>query len=139
MMKQILLFTCLLGLFGLQSSVQRTANKELLCDSIYSKPEVFPQYPGAIFRDVDSLLNDYFTIEERIRTSTGHGIPGRTVCSFIVDKEGNIRNPAIVRALDPCLDKTALLLIPRLKRFIPGKHQGKPVCVRYILPIRFHY
>ncbi len=60
--------------------------------------------------------------------------------TFTIDKEGFMQNPEIVRSPDPLLKTAAMTLIEKMKseiQWIPGLQDGKPVAVKFNLPIRF--
>ena len=65
------------------------------------------------------------------------GIQGRVVTQFVVDKDGSITDVKVVRSLDPMLDKEAVRLVKSMPKWTPGKLNGSPVRVKYILPISF--
>lgn len=64
------------------------------------------------------------------------GIEGRVVVQFIIDKQGNVNNPVVVRGIGGGCDEEALKAVAKAK-FIPGKQRGKPVLVKYSLPVSF--
>ena len=66
-----------------------------------------------------------------------NGIEGRVIVKFVVDCKGNIVNPLVVRSVDPLLDKEAIRVVKLMPKWIPGRQNGKPVCVIYNVPIRF--
>ena len=43
----------------------------------------------------------------------------------------------VVRGVDASLDKEALRVINKMDKWQPGKQGGKPVRVKYTLPIQF--
>ena len=55
---------------------------------------------------------------------------------FLIDKTGSIKEIQI-RAPHKRLEKEVKILVEKLPKFIPGKQRGKPVKVRYTLPITF--
>ena len=65
------------------------------------------------------------------------GVQGRVICSFVVDKKGNIVEPKIIRGIDPSLDAEALRVIGMMPRWTPGRQDGKAVRVLYTVPITF--
>ena len=69
--------------------------------------------------------------------SCEHRIEGSVVVRFVVDCKGNIVNPLVVRSVDPLLDREAIRLVKSMPKWIPGRQNGKPVCVIYNIPIRF--
>ena len=64
------------------------------------------------------------------------GIEGRVVVQFLIDKEGNVRDPFVIRGIGGGCDEEALKAVKQVK-FIPGKQRGKPVIVRYSMPVAF--
>lgn len=64
------------------------------------------------------------------------GIEGRVYLQFIVNKQGEVENPVVVRGIGGGCDKEALRVIKQAK-FRPGMQRGRPVNVRYSMPIVF--
>lgn len=65
------------------------------------------------------------------------GVEGRVICSFVVNADGRIDNINVVRSVDGDLDREALRVIRKMPRWKPGRHNGEPVPVYYILPVNF--
>ncbi|MBD9109232.1 MAG: energy transducer TonB [Bacteroides nordii] len=65
------------------------------------------------------------------------GISGRVIIQIIIDKEGNVTDPKVVRSVDPYLDKEALRVVSHMPKWTPGTQQGKPVAVKYSIPVVF--
>ncbi len=65
------------------------------------------------------------------------GIQGVVYVGFIVDAEGKVIEPRILKSLAKPLDEEALRVITKEVKFTPGYYQGKAVPVRMVLPIRF--
>lgn len=65
------------------------------------------------------------------------GIQGVVYVGFVVTSEGKISEPKILRSLAKPLDDEAMRLLNEDMKFTPGYHQGNPVPVRMVLPIRF--
>lgn len=64
-------------------------------------------------------------------------VQGRVVMQFVVDKDGKVTLPTVVRGVCESLDEEAKRVVMQLPDFIPGKLRGEPVAVRYTLPILF--
>lgn len=62
---------------------------------------------------------------------------GRVVVQFIVTEEGEIMEPKVIRSVSPLLDKEALRVVSSMPKWKPGKANGKPIAVHYILPVSF--
>lgn len=64
------------------------------------------------------------------------GIEGRVYVQFVVDEEGKVQQPRVVRGIGGGCDKEAIRVISQA-RFKPGLQRGYPVKVRYSMPIVF--
>ena len=94
---------------------------------------VMPQYPGG-----DRELLKFIAQSIKYPTDAQEaGVQGRVICSFVVDKKGNIVEPKIIRGIDPSLDAEALRVIGMMPRWTPGRQDGKAVRVLYTVPITF--
>ncbi|MDO6440150.1 M56 family metallopeptidase [Cyclobacterium sp. 1_MG-2023] len=62
---------------------------------------------------------------------------GTVYVQFIINKEGRLVNPSVIRSVDPDLDAEALRVIKNSPDWTPGKQKGKEVNVKIQLPIRF--
>ena len=122
-----LLFFLILGFTTLTTA--RAQNTDTPCGKVFHVVEQMPQFPGgqaAMMKFIaDSLRYPSVSCEHRIE--------GRVVVQFVVDCEGNILNPLVVRSVDPLLDREAI----RLVKLMPGRQNGKPVSVVCLVPIRF--
>ena len=95
--------------------------------------EDMPSFPGG-----DAALLKY--IAEHVEyppIAKENGITGVVYVSYIVDKDGSIKDVKVVRGADPFLDKEAARVVKSLKGYKPGKQRGKPVPVQFTIPIRF--
>lgn len=63
-------------------------------------------------------------------------IEGRVYIQFIVNEEGDVENPRVIRGIGGGADEEALRVVRKAK-FRPGMQRGKPVRVQYSLPIVF--
>lgn len=64
------------------------------------------------------------------------GIEGRVVVQFVVDRDGKVVNPVVMRGIGGGCDEEAIRAV-KLAKFQPGMQRGRPVAVRYSLPITF--
>ena len=126
-----LLFFLILGFTALTTA--RAQQTDTPCGKVYQVVEQMPQFPGgqaAMMKFIaDSLRYPSVAYE--------NGIEGRVIVKFVVDCKGNIVNPLVVRSVDPLLDREAIRLVKSMPKWIPGRQNGKPVCVIYNVPIRF--
>lgn len=62
---------------------------------------------------------------------------GKVLVNFVIDKEGNVTNPRIIRSVDPELDAEALRVIRQMPKWKPGIKDGKPIEVSMNIPFTF--
>lgn len=109
------------------------ANDDVVEGQIFTVVEEQPSFPGG-----PSELFKYVMNEVKYpKIAQDNGIQGRVVTSFVVDKEGNIKQVKVERGVDPALDAEALRVVKAMPKWIPGKQKGEVVAVRYILPVQF--
>lgn len=63
-------------------------------------------------------------------------VEGKVVVQFVVNKEGKVEDPVVIRGIGAGCDEEAIRVIKQA-RFIPGKQRGIPVSVRFAIPIYF--
>lgn len=110
-------------------------NDETLANGerVYTMVEVMPSFPGGEGELLKFLAKNINYPQE----SQEKGEKGRVICSFVVASDGSIVNHKIVRSLSPLLDKEALRVLQTMPRWTPGTQGGKPVAVKYTVPITF--
>jgi protein TonB len=65
------------------------------------------------------------------------GVDGTVYVSFVVDKTGSISEVKTIRGISADCDKEAMRVVSMMPPWKPGKQNGKPVFVRFVLPIKF--
>jgi len=64
------------------------------------------------------------------------GIEGRVYVQFIVNEEGQVEDPEVIRGIGGGCDEEAIRAVKQAE-FRPGMQRGRPVRVQYSLPIVF--
>lgn len=64
------------------------------------------------------------------------GIEGQVIVQFIVNEQGRVEDPRVIRGIGAGCDKEALRVVKQAQ-FVPGRQRGKPVRVQYSIPIIF--
>ncbi len=78
-------------------------------------------------------------IKANLRYPQGLTSNGRVYVAFVVDTTGELRDFSIMRGFHPLADQEALRVLRELNyRFRPGRQAGKPVSMRFVMPIVFH-
>ena len=62
---------------------------------------------------------------------------GRVIVTFIIQKDGSVAKARIARSVDPELDAEALRIVKAMPNWTPGTQDGKPVNVKYTIPVVF--
>lgn len=85
------------------------------------------------------LIGGMKAIQDKIRypeLAMKANIEGRVYLQFIVNEKGEVENPVVLRGIGGGCDEEAIRVIKEAK-FRPGMQRGRPVRVRYALPIVF--
>ena len=96
-------------------------------------PETMPYFPGG-----RELLLKYLAVNIKYPASAVKAKKqGRVIVTFIVQKDGSVTHAKIAKSIDPELDAEALRVVRGMPKWIPGTQLGKPVNVKYTLPVKF--
>ena len=116
-------------LFSFMTSTAQTKKNDMVFDVV----EVMPQFPGGQIAMLKYIMENMKYPEQAMK----EGIQGRVAVSFIVEKDGSISNVRPVLSVHPLLDKEAVRVVKSMPKWTPGKQNGKPVRVRFNVPIMF--
>ena len=100
---------------------------------VYNKVEQMPVFPGG----QEALFNYICKNVKYPPKAETNGIQGRVVVTFVITKEGKVKNVKILKKVDPNLDAEALRVVRSLPDWIPGRKAGKAVNVKYTIPVTF--
>lgn len=113
------------------TSVEQAGDSET--EKVFVAVETMPELIGGI----DGLAREV-TYPESAREA---GIEGKVIVQFVVDEQGNVSEPRVLKAPDgagaEALEDEALRVV-RQAKFKPGSQRGKPVPVKLSLPVTFN-
>ena len=113
------------------SKVAATEKKEEEEIVIFEVVEQMPEYPGGM-----DALSKY--LESKVADSPMKGKAGGLVTiGFTVTGSGKVTNVQVLESDQPSLNKEAERIVSEMPDWIPGKQRGKPVPVKYSVPVRF--
>lgn len=95
--------------------------------------EEMPSFPGgmpALFAYVSEHLQYPAEAKER-------RVEGMVLMQFTVERDGSISDIQVIRGIGSGCDEAARRVVQQMPAWKPGQQGGKPVRVRYSLPIRF--
>ena len=102
-------------------------------DRVYHVVEKMPEYPGGMKAFFNYIRRKAHTTELAEKTQK----EGAVMIQFIVEKDGSITSPSIVRGLDARLDTAALDAIIVMPDWIPAQEHGVNVRCKYSVPVPF--
>lgn len=95
--------------------------------------EEMPEFPGG-----EGKLLQFIAENVRLpKCVTDAGVKGRCVVEFVVEKDGTISDFKILRSLHKDCDAEAIRVLQTMPRWKPGMERGKPVRVKYTVPVEF--
>ena len=101
--------------------------------TIFEVVENMPDFPGG-----QAALMQYLAKNIKYPTiAQENGTQGRVIVQFVVNRDGSIVDAKVVRSVDPYLDKEALRVINTMPKWKPGMQRGKPVRVKFTVPVMF--
>lgn len=133
------------GKMGKDSFIE-TYNHDQLVSGVKTKAngEVFnydstnfmspPDYPGGISRLMGFVSSHYNYTPGAIRNN----VAGIVLIEFIVDKDGNIKDPVVKKDLGFGTGAEGIRVIKKAGKWKPGIQRGERVNVKYTIPIRLN-
>ncbi|HOY31567.1 MAG TPA: TonB family protein [Bacteroidales bacterium] len=100
---------------------------------IHTFVEEWPEFPGGNEARV-RFLSESIKYPKVAKES---GIQGTVHLTFVVEKDGNISNVAILRGIGGGCDEEATRVIGSMPKWKPGRQNGKEVRVQFNMPISF--
>jgi TonB family protein len=96
-------------------------------------PIVQPEFPGGIEKM-------YVFIRKELRypeAAKAQRKEGKVYVEFVIEEDGRIVDPKVIRGLDPDMDAEAMRIVRAMPDWIPGSLDGRPLRTRMVLPISF--
>ena len=101
---------------------------------IVDHAEIMPVYEGGM----EAMMK---FIQRKIRyprDAINQEIEGTVFVRFIVRGDGSVTDVRVIRGIHPDCDEEAVRVISMLPSWRGGSHNGRPVGVRMVLPIKFN-
>ena len=108
-------------------------NSSIEESAIFTKVDKMPEYPGGQVALV-KYLSKNIKYPSKFKKNK---INGRVFVSFVIDKDGKVVTPKIVKSLNEECDAEALRVISKMPDWIPGEKNGIKVAVQLGLPVNF--
>lgn len=112
---------------------QAQTAKDTAKDTDFRVVEKSPQFPEDNGNPLKWITKNLKYPEKAMK----EGKMGKVYVNFIIDTEGNVINPKIIKGVSPEIDAEALRVIRKMPKWKPGYQDGKAVKVSYNIPITF--
>jgi TonB family protein len=128
MKKLFLMILFALPIIGIAQKERDENNKEIL---IFA--EQMPEFPGGVQALYKYLgKNIRYPLDMRKQK-----VEAKVIATFVVDAKGRIKNIEVVNKVPQQFADETIRVLKRMPVWIPGKQNGKPVNVKYTLPVDF--
>jgi TonB family protein len=94
------------------------------------KDEIYSDFAN----ELRNHIVKYFNYPEQAKKEQ---LEGRTIVGFVINEEGIVTEPSIVRGSHEILDNEALRIVNKIPQMNPAMVDGKRVRVSFMLPITF--
>ena len=139
MKKTVLLLGVMLFALNIQAQIDIENGNATDCATTepvydFQKVDKQPKFPGGM-ASLQSYINRNLKYPQISRENNSQG---RVIVRFIIDSNGIVTSPQVVRSSGDCnLDMEAVRVIESMPKWKPGKHKGKPVRVLFTFPVIF--
>ena len=102
-------------------------------DRAFDVVEQMPEFPGGA-----AEMMKFLSMNVKYPASAEKdSIQGRVIATFIVEKDGTVSSPKVVKHVSDDLDAEAVRVIELMPKWKPGRQSGREVRVKYTIPITF--
>lgn len=127
------LYILIILIFSIALCAQNDSTQQI-AEELIVVVEEMPEFVGGYEALKGYLKTNAVYTEKAINEK----VSGRVIISFIVEKDGSITDPIVMRGLHPDLDSIGLELMKNMPKWTPAKQRGKPIKCTYTVPIEFN-
>lgn len=107
--------------------------EDVVEEQIFTVVENDPEFPGGM-----EALYKYLAQNIKYpQLARDNNITGRVYVTFVVEKDGSIANPKVLRDIGGGCGQEAIRVVKSMPKWTPGKQRGKAVRVQFNLPVNF--
>lgn len=100
---------------------------------VFNYVDEMPEFPGG-----NEMLSNF--IYDHIRypdEAEKNGIQGRVIMQVVIDENGRVTRPEVIKHVSSSLDEEALRIVSMMPEWKPGKKNGVEVKVKFTFPVVF--
>ena len=116
------------------TQVKVEEEEEVAEEPIFTVVENEPEFPGGM----EALYRYLAQNIKYPQLARENGITGKVYVTFVVEKDGSIANPRILRDIGGGCGAEAIRVVKAMPKWSPGKQRGKAVRVQFNLPVNFN-
>ena len=110
-----------------------TTTQPLAAVSENSVDKALPQFEQSDADLMNFIVQNLVYPEQALKDK----VEGRVIVQFVIDIDGNVQSPTILRGLTPECDAEVLRIVGIMPRWIPAQQDGVAVESNFVLPIMF--
>ncbi|HEV7346810.1 energy transducer TonB [Telluribacter sp.] len=129
-MKKLILLLTLAGIGYLAGVPAAYAQTDT---TVFTIVEVQPEFPGGI-----EALKRYLKQNVKYPEAAAKAkVQGRVFLEFVITTEGKIRDIRVLKGIGHGANEEAVRVVSQMPDWTPGKQSGRPMNVKYHLPVHF--
>jgi periplasmic protein TonB len=98
--------------------------------TVFTYVQLMPQFS----EDIDKYLRDSIRYPDNAKKKN---IQGTVYIEALIEKNGSISRVEVLRSPDTTFNNEAKRVVSTMPRWTPGKQNGVPVRVNYLIPVHF--
>lgn len=116
-----------------QDTAKPASNTSTESDEIFTTVDKSPEFPGG-FEALYKYIGQTIKYPEQAQKEK---IQGRIFIKFIVEKDGSVSSPQVLKSLGYGCDEEAIRVITQMPKWQAGSQNGKTARVYFTMPIQF--
>ncbi|SIN71098.1 energy transducer TonB [Algoriphagus halophilus] len=127
--KPIIMTTLMMFMIFFMNVQEGTAQTQ----EVHQEVDVMPQPPGGM-SGLMAFMSENLKYPEQAKEK---GVEGVVIVSFVVQKDGSISNPEILRGIGAGCDEEAIRVVKAFPSWTPGEKDGEKVNTQIQLPVKY--
>lgn len=104
-----------------------------LAEMVYEEVDVQPEFVGGT-ASMGQFIGEHVEYPKEL---ADEGVEGTVYVKFVVSSAGEVKDVEIAKGVHELMDNEAMEVVQSMPNWIPGQKDGKPVSVKFTLPISF--
>jgi len=121
---------------GIDNMIEEPAPAQVIEDAreeVFLVVEEMPEFPGG-----NGAMMKYIASNIKYpRIASQQGLEGRVIVTFVINGQGEVSNVDVIKGIGGGCDEEALRVIKSLPKWKAGRQNGRPVSVKFTVPIKF--